>query len=157
MAHRSRPKGVVCLLDGDAAGQKAALSYVSIFLKVGLDARFAELPKGSDPDQILMGQGIEKMHKIIKDAQPMVEYVIKQKIPVLKEASPKQKESVCNWMFSAMVEIGSNCPRVIEQLARLLNLPVDALKFDFPNFKNRTPNYKQPLPKKNFHLVSLIV
>ena len=45
LLYRSRPKGVVCLLDGDAAGQKAALSYVSIFLKVGLDARFAELPK----------------------------------------------------------------------------------------------------------------
>ena len=33
LMYRSRPKGVVCLLDGDAAGQKAALSYVSIFLK----------------------------------------------------------------------------------------------------------------------------
>ena len=93
LLYRSRPKGVVCLLDGDAAGKKDCTLHVSIFLKAGLDARFAELPKGSDPDQILMGKGINEMHKIIKDAQPMVEYVIKQKIPVLKEASPKQKES----------------------------------------------------------------
>ena len=91
LLYRSRPKGVVCLLDGDAAGQKAALSYVSIFLKVGLDARFAELPKEVIPIKFLMGQGIEKMHKIIKDAQPMVEYVIKQKIPVLKKHLPSRR------------------------------------------------------------------
>ena len=35
----------------ETAGKKAALSYVAIFLKAGLDARFATLPKDSDPDQ----------------------------------------------------------------------------------------------------------
>ena len=151
LLYRSRPKGVVCLLDGDAAGKKAALSYVPIFLKAGLDARFAELPKGSDPDQILMGKGINEMHKIIKDAQPMLEYVIKQKIPVLKEASPKQKESVCNWMFSAMVEIDSRIALegYLEQLTRLLSIPIDALKADFSKFlKNRTPAYRERVSKK---------
>ena len=83
----------------------------------------------------------------------MVEYVIKQKYPLKKLP---QAEGISNWMFSAMVEIDSRIALegYLEQLARLLNLPVDALKFDFSKFlKNRTPNYKQPF-QKNFHLVS---
>ena len=119
---RSRPKGVVCLLDGDSAGQKAALSYVSVFLKAGLDARFAELPEGSDPDQILIQKGADALHQIIENAHPMLEYLIRQKVPVLAQASPKQKESVCQWIFAAMLEIDSRIVQegYLEQLSRLL-------------------------------------
>ena len=143
---RSRPKGVVCLLDGDSAGQKAALSYVSIFLKAGLDARFAELPKGTDPDQILMAHGKEAMQKVIDGARPMVEHVIRQKLPDLRTATPKQKESICQWMFTALAEIESRITLegYFEQLGRLLNVPIDALKSDFYRFrKNRTPAYRK--------------
>ena len=146
LLYRSRPKGVVCLLDGDTAGQKAALSYVSIFLKSGLEARFAELPSGTDPDQILLGEGTSAMQRIIDEAQPMVEYVIRQKVPNVAQASPELKESVCKWMFSAMVEIDSRIALegYFEQLARLLNIPIDALKIDFSKYrKNRTPVYRQ--------------
>lgn len=145
LLYRSRPKGVVCLLDGDSAGQKAALSYVSIFLKVGLDARFAELPKGTDPDQILMNEGIESMQAIIDGANPMIEYVIRQKVPNLAKASPKQKESVCRWIFSSMMEIESRIALegYLEQLANLINIPIDALKSDFQRHrKNRLPAYR---------------
>jgi DNA primase len=144
---RSRPKGVVCLLDGDSAGQKAALSYVSIFLKAGLDARFAELPKGTDPDQILIHKGADAMRQIIEGAHPMVEYVVRQKVPDLSQASPKQKESVCQWMFTAMLEIDSRIllEGYFEQLSRLLNIPIDALKSDFSSYrKNRSPAYRKP-------------
>ena len=146
LLYRSKPKGVVCLLDGDSAGQKAALSYVSIFLKSGVDARFAQLPDGSDPDQILVMGGRESMQKIIDEAQPMVEYVIRQKIPNLSTATPKQKESTCQWFFSSLAEIDSRIALegYIEQLARLIAVPIEALKSDFIQFKrNRTPVYRQ--------------
>ncbi|MDA7791818.1 DNA primase [Opitutales bacterium] len=148
---RSRPKGVVCLLDGDTAGQKAALSYVSIFLKAGMEARFAELPEGSDPDQILIKGGTEAMQQVIDDARSMVEHVVRQKIPDLKTATPKQKESVCQWMFGSLIEVDSRVALegYLEQLARLLAVPMDALKSDFVKFrKNRTPAYRQSTKDK---------
>jgi DNA primase len=151
LLYRSKPKGVVCLLDGDSAGQKAALSYVSLFLKSGLDARFAELPQGSDPDQILVGEGAEAMQKIIDQARPMIEYVIRQKIPSLAAATPKQKESTCQWFFSSLAEIDSRIALegYLEQLARLLGVAIDALKSDFLKFrKNRTPAYRKPTQQK---------
>jgi len=154
---RSRPKGVVCLLDGDAAGEKAALSYVSIFLKAGLEARFAELPEGSDPDQILIKGGTEAMQQVIDGARSMVEHVVRQKIPDLKTATPKQKESVCQWMFGSLIEVDSRIALegYLEQLARLLAVPMDALKSDFVKFrKNRTPAYRQPAKEKELSLNS---
>ena len=72
LIRKSNPKAVVCLLDGDDAGQKAALSYVSIFMKVGLDARFATLPKGTDPDSILREKGHAGLKEIIDRASSMI-------------------------------------------------------------------------------------
>ncbi|MGA1115753.1 MAG: DNA primase [Opitutales bacterium] len=151
LLYRSKPKGVVCLLDGDNAGQKAALSYVSIFLKSGLDARFAELPEGSDPDQILIEGGKSAMQRIIDQAKPMIEYVIRQKLPDLSTASPKQKETTCQWFFSSLAEIDSRIALegYLEQLSRLLGVPIDALKSDFLKFRrNRTPAYRKNAPEK---------
>ena len=75
LMRKSNPRRVVCLLDGDEAGQKAALSYIPIFLKTGLDAHFATIPVGSDPDQILVEKGKETLSKIISEGKPMVQYV----------------------------------------------------------------------------------
>ena len=146
LMYRSRPKGVVCLLDGDAAGQKAALSYVSIFLKAGLEGRFAQLPTGTDPDQILLDEGPKGMEKIIQGAVPMIEFVVRQKAPDLNSTSPKQKEAICRWVFEPLAEVESRIALegYLEQLARLLAIPVDALKADFSRYrKNRTPAYRK--------------
>ena len=66
LLRKSNPRRVVCLLDGDDAGKKAALSYIPIFLQAGLDARFATLPTGVDPDQILINKGADALKEIIE-------------------------------------------------------------------------------------------
>ena len=65
LLRKSDPKGVTCLLDGDDAGQKAAFQYIPIFLKTGLNAQFCCLPKGKDPDQIILEDGPDELKKII--------------------------------------------------------------------------------------------
>ena len=70
----------MCLLDGDDAGKKAALSYVAIFMKSGLDARFATLPKGSDPDQVLEQSGPSALQKLIDEGKSSVQFVVDEKI-----------------------------------------------------------------------------
>lgn len=46
---------VECLLDGDTAGQKAALRLIPLALSADLEVRFIPLPAGSDPDSFLSG------------------------------------------------------------------------------------------------------
>jgi len=149
---RSRPKGVVCLLDGDEAGKKAALSYVSTFLKTGLEARFAQLPTGSDPDQILAQEGAPALQALLDQALPMIEFVIRQKIPSGQIPSPKQKQSICDWIFEPLMEVESLIVTegYLEQISRLLTVPIDALKTDFARFrKNRRPAYLGAPTKEN--------
>ncbi len=142
---RSRPKGVVCLLDGDDAGKKAALSYISIFLKEGLDAKFAELPLGTDPDQILLSGGPVALQQIIDNATPMLEYAVTQKLPQGALSSPKQKEMISQWFFASLADVESTIIRegYLQQLSRLIAIPIDVLKSDFTRYvKNRQPKYR---------------
>lgn len=70
---------ILCF-DGDAAGQKAAargVERVLPILKPGLSLRFAYLPQGQDPDDLIRGPsnggGAGAMRQVLERAQPLVE------------------------------------------------------------------------------------
>lgn len=75
---------ILCF-DGDAAGQKAAargVERVLPILKPGLSLRFAYLPQGQDPDDLIRGgsgmggsegNGAGAMRQVLEKAQPLVE------------------------------------------------------------------------------------
>ena len=146
LLYRSHPKGVICLLDGDTAGQKAALSYVSLFIAAGLDAKFAELPLGSDPDQILQSpNGVENMQTILDQATPMLEFTVRKKLPNGASSTPKQKDSLAQWIFTALSEVDSRVALegYLQQLSRLISIPIDILKSDFSKHqRNKQPKYR---------------
>ena len=52
-------RNVVIVLDGDDAGQRAMFSIYRQCIKEGLDASFAVLPDGKDPDDMLRTQKAE--------------------------------------------------------------------------------------------------
>ncbi|MBC8240088.1 MAG: DNA primase [Alphaproteobacteria bacterium] len=66
---------VLCF-DGDAAGQRAAARAAERalpLLKSGYGLRFAELPKGEDPDTLVRGKGRDAMQGILDNALPLSE------------------------------------------------------------------------------------
>ena len=101
LMRKSNPRKIVCLLDGDEAGQKAALSYVPIFLKTGLDAHFVTIPIGSDPDQILVNQGKEGLQKLIQEGQPIVKYVCSKILSA--NPTPQEKTKVGDFFFRPLL------------------------------------------------------
>ena len=65
----------VIALDGDAAGVRAALRVIDLalpLLKAGHGLRFAVLPAGLDPDDLIKAEGAPAMQRVIDTAQPMV-------------------------------------------------------------------------------------
>lgn len=65
----------VIALDGDAAGIRAALRVIDLalpMLEAGKGLRFAVLPGGMDPDDLIRAQGPAAMQKVLDGAQPMV-------------------------------------------------------------------------------------
>jgi len=74
MIWRIAPEPVV-MLDGDTAGQRAALRVVDLalpLLEAGQSLRFAMMPEGQDPDDLLRAQGAGAMRERIEAALPMV-------------------------------------------------------------------------------------
>ena len=72
---------ILCF-DGDAAGQKAAaraLERLIPLLEPGRSARFATLPEGMDPDDILKQDGVDGLQRILASASGMVDALWMQK------------------------------------------------------------------------------
>ncbi|MAH85235.1 MAG: DNA primase [Rhodospirillaceae bacterium TMED8] len=66
---------VLCF-DGDAAGQRAAAKAAERalpLLKPGYGLRFASLPEGQDPDDLIKARGAEAIQAVLNEAQPVSE------------------------------------------------------------------------------------
>lgn len=69
---------VVYCFDGDKAGRQAAWRALEATLPrlgEGLQARFLFLPEGEDPDSLVRKQGREGFESLLKDAQPLSDFL----------------------------------------------------------------------------------
>ncbi len=65
----------VIALDGDKAGLRAAFRVIDLampLLQAGKGLRFAILPEGQDPDELIKAKGPEAMQEVLDGALPMV-------------------------------------------------------------------------------------
>lgn len=67
---------VVCVMDGDAAGAKAAFASLVPFLEAGLQPRAVMLPAGEDPDSFVRAQGLEAFEGLVEAAPPLLDLYI---------------------------------------------------------------------------------
>ena len=66
---------VILLFDGDQAGLKAAMRSVPLFLSEQVTAKVAVLPENHDPDTFVREFGRDGLHKHLKTAMPLPEFV----------------------------------------------------------------------------------
>jgi DNA primase len=64
------------VFDGDGAGQRAIAASREPCQQAGLTARAARLPDGTDPDDLIRREGREAVERLLKGAQPLLEYLI---------------------------------------------------------------------------------
>lgn len=72
---RMAPEPILCF-DGDPAGHRAALRAIDLalpHLKPGLSLRFAMLPEGRDPDDLVSQAGADAMREVLAAALPLVD------------------------------------------------------------------------------------
>ncbi len=67
---------VTLLFDGDAAGEKAAVRAVPLFLVEQMAARIALLPDGHDPDSYIRKYGLPELMNLLEQAKNLPEFVI---------------------------------------------------------------------------------
>lgn len=65
---------IILIFDADEAGQKAMSKGIEIGLSVGLDIKCVALPKGEDPDSVLVSQGPDAMQTLVNSALNWLHY-----------------------------------------------------------------------------------
>ncbi|MBW2658677.1 MAG: DNA primase [Deltaproteobacteria bacterium] len=66
----------VLLFDGDAAGEKAAVRGVPLFLAEQLAGHVALLPSGHDPDTYVRENGVKQLNTLLTSAESLPEFVL---------------------------------------------------------------------------------
>ncbi len=69
---------VICVMDGDAAGAKAAFASLMPFLEEGVQPRAVMLTGGHDPDSYLRAHGADAFRTLLDTAQPLFDLVIEK-------------------------------------------------------------------------------
>jgi DNA primase len=87
----------IIALDGDKAGIRAALRLIDLalpMLEAGKGLRFAILPGGQDPDELIKAQGAPAMQAVLDGAQPMVSLLWSREIEGRVFDSPERKAAL---------------------------------------------------------------
>ncbi len=87
----------IIALDGDTAGLRAAMRVIDIalpLLEAGKSLRFALMPEGLDPDDVLKAQGAAAMQKLLDAAMPMVQLLWQRETEGKTFDSPERKAAL---------------------------------------------------------------
>ena len=98
----------VIALDGDTAGIRAALRVIDLampLLEAGKGLRFAVLPQGLDPDDLIRAQGAGAMQKVLDQAQPMVKLLWDREVEGKVFDSPERKATLDKSLRAALKRI----------------------------------------------------
>ena len=94
--------------DGDSAGLRAAYRSVEEalpHLRPGRTLRFALLPKGKDPDDLIRDQGREAMREVLNRAVPLVDMLWTKLEAEADTATPEGKAALKSSVFEALKSI----------------------------------------------------
>lgn len=143
---------ILCF-DGDAAGQKAAargVDRVLPILKPGLSLRFAYLPQGQDPDDLIRGgagmggsdgNGAGAMRQVLEKAQPLVEVFWQEVLAGRSLETPERRSGFRRDLLGAVGRIADK--GVQEDYRREMLSRLDQT-FAGAGPAARAPNRRQP-------------
>jgi DNA primase len=100
---RASPEPVLCF-DGDGAGQRAAARAADLALplvKPGQSLRFALLPEGQDPDDLLRGSGPAAMRAALAEAMPLVAFLFAKERDAQSLDTPEKRAELERRLMAA--------------------------------------------------------
>jgi DNA primase len=135
LIRRYDPAYVECLMDGDSAGRKAAVKYIPLAFKAGLEFNFLMLPEKADPDDLLRKGGASALDPLRANAKSGIQLAIADSLPEGRAPTTRDKTTALRTIFDLLQHVPSEVARedYIQIASRLLNVdPVAALR-DFNN------------------------
>ncbi|MFV1493459.1 DNA primase [Phaeobacter sp. JH20_36] len=87
----------IIALDGDTAGLRAAMRLIDLalpLLEAGKSLRFALMPEGKDPDDLIRAEGPEAVQRVLDQAMPMVRLLWQRETEGKVFDSPERKAAL---------------------------------------------------------------
>lgn len=104
---RIAPEPIIAL-DGDKAGLRAAYKLIDLalpLLEAGQSLRFALMPEGQDPDDLIRAKGASAMQALIDQALPMVDLLWRRETEGRTIDSPERKAALDKDLRAAISRI----------------------------------------------------
>ena len=98
----------IIALDGDTAGIRAALRVVDLalpILEAGKGLRFAVMPPGLDPDDLIRAEGAGAFQRVLDGAQPMVNLLWRRETEGRVFDSPERRAALDKTLRAALGRI----------------------------------------------------
>jgi len=137
-------KDVMIAYDTDAAGVAAALRSLDLLQELDCRVRVVTIPQGKDPDEYLRRHGGEGWEALLKQAEPLLEYKIRQASRAtsdVKEILQRVIPNVAGMVSPLEQEEG------IKTIVSRLNLSWEVVKSELKRFR-LDRRKKWPIPDK---------
>ena len=129
---------VECFFDSDAAGQKAALRFLPLALKAGLEVRFL-IPPGADkvdPDLLFLEHGLAAYAEVRRAALSMMGFMQRYVLPDPRSATPEATSRAIQQIYEVVAAADSeilqrNLLAEVAPAIGALRIPPDAFERDF--------------------------
>lgn len=127
---------LIMLLDGDTAGQKAALRMLPLALAQGVETVFIPLVDKEDPDDIFLEGGSAALDTLLERKMQPIPYACHTIAPNAAELTPQAKAKVARELFAIINHAESSAVKVefVNQAAEQIGLEARATMEDFSRF-----------------------
>jgi DNA primase len=139
-------KNVIACFDGDAAGRKASMRALEIFLQAGLLGRGIFIPSGFDPDTFVRERGTAAFAELTEKSELLVDYFIREQADKVGGPNgPLQKRFEAATLVAEKLRLISDefqFNLIVRKVAGLLDIGEDILRKEArgPLSRSATPS-----------------
>ncbi|MDR0632288.1 MAG: DNA primase [Holosporaceae bacterium] len=130
----------VVALDGDSAGIKASYRWIDKMLsliRAGQSFKFAKLPQGSDPDQLIADDHADVIKNAVSSASPLSDWMWEGAFLLYPSETPEQKAAIVKMLMSKAETISDVA------IKRLYVQAIKQKERDLYYRKSKTPTRKE--------------
>jgi DNA primase len=144
---------VECFFDSDSAGQKAALRFLPMALKAGLEVRFLTLAGAEklDPDLLFLERGIAGYDEVRRQAQSAMAFACDVFLPNPAQATAEQRARAAQEVAEIIASSESDAVRVhlLREAARFLWMEPRNLEREYERVFSRQSRQAAARPTPN--------
>lgn len=147
-------KKIVCMFDGDAAGQKAADAAIQYLDRTEADLRCVVLPDNLDPAEFVGQRGAAALQPYLDSAQPLIDFVFEKRLSGYDLSVPGRKVAALDDMARLLSPLRNSIllDGYATRLADALGIDVDQTKRRIrsaaPARRGRVPEPDGPLVRE---------